>query len=218
MVVVFVILLFRMDKAEYPLAPANGFARSDEEALTSAEAEELRLKKRKRLTFFIIFTVSQIVMGIVFGLTIMKVKTPKFRVMSATFEIINVTSPSFNMKMYAEIGVKNPNFGPYKFHNTTIDFYYGETLFGSAGIPESKAGLKTTKKFNVTVDLIAPTSLASNSQFANEVSLGLLPLRSQSNLSGKVQLMLIMKKKRSIQMNCTMIVNIKAQQLQDVNC
>ncbi|CAL5407874.1 unnamed protein product [Camellia sinensis] len=205
-------------KAGHPLAPANGHARSDEEA-QKEEAEELRLKKRKkRLIFFVIFTVSQIVMGIVFGLTIMKVKTPKFRVRSATFETINVTSPSFHMKMYAEIGVKNPNFGPYKFHNTTVNFYYGETLFGSANIPKSKAGLKTTKKFNVTVDLIAPTSLASNSQFANEVSSGLLPLRSQSNLSGKVELMLIMKKKKSIQMNCTMDVNIKSQQLQDLNC
>ncbi|THF95565.1 hypothetical protein TEA_006222 [Camellia sinensis var. sinensis] len=126
-------------------------------------------------------------MGIVFGLTIMKVKTPKFRVLSVMFETINVTSPSFNMKM-------------------------------SAGIPVSKASLKTTKKFNVTVDLIAPSSLASNAVFANEVSLGLLPLRSQSNLSGKVKLMLIMKKKKSIQMNCTMIVNIKAKQFQDVNC
>ncbi|GMP70368.1 hypothetical protein CsSME_00029244 [Camellia sinensis var. sinensis] len=61
-------------KAGHP-PTTNGYARSDEEAQT-AEVEKLRLKKRKRLTFFIIFTLTQIVIGIVIGLTIMKVKNP----------------------------------------------------------------------------------------------------------------------------------------------
>ncbi|CAL5344058.1 unnamed protein product [Camellia sinensis] len=195
----------------------NGYSRNDEEA-QAAEAEKLRLKKRKRLTFFVIFMVSQIVIGIVIGLTIMKVKNPKFRVRSATFETFNVSNSSFNMTMNAQLGVKNPNFGPYKFRNTTVKFYYKETIVGTAIVSKSKAGLKTTKKFDVTVDLIAPISLASDAQLASDISIGLLPLRSQSELSGKVELMLIMKKKKTTQMNCTMNVNIKSQQLQDVMC
>ncbi|KAL7183704.1 hypothetical protein ACSBR2_025979 [Camellia fascicularis] len=203
-------------QAYHPPA-TNGYARNDEEA-QAAEAEKLRLKKRKRLTFFVIFMVSQIVIGIVIGLTIMKVKNPKFRVRSATFETFNVSNSSFDMTMNAQLGVKNPNFGPYKFRNTTVKFYYRETLVGTAIVSKSKAGLKTTKKFNVTVDLIAPISLASDAQLASDISIGLLPLRSQSELSGKVELMLIMKKKKTTQMNCTMNVNIKSQQLQDVMC
>ncbi|GMP70374.1 hypothetical protein CsSME_00029249 [Camellia sinensis var. sinensis] len=203
-------------KASHPPA-TNGYTRSDEEAQT-AEAEKLRLKKRKRLTFFIIFMVSQIVIGIVIGLTIMKVKNPKFRVRSATFETFNVTTSSFNMTMNAELGVKNPNFGPYKYRNTTVEFYYGVTLVGTAIVPKSKASLLKTKKFNVAVNLIAPPSLLSDTKLASDISFGLLPLSSQSNLSGKVELMLIMKKKKSTQMSCTMNVNIKTQQLQDVMC
>ncbi|KAF5947345.1 hypothetical protein HYC85_013302 [Camellia sinensis] len=203
-------------KAGHPPA-TNGYTRSDEEAQT-AEAEKLRLKKRKRLTFFIIFMVSQIVIGIVIGLTIMKVKNPKFRVRSATFETFNVTTSSFNMTMNAELGVKNPNFGPYKYHNTTVEFYYGVTLVGTAIVPKSKASLLKTKKFNVAVNLIAPPSLLSDTKLASDISFGLLPLSSQSNLRGKVELMLIMKKKKSTQMSCTMNVNIKTQQLQDVMC
>ncbi|CAL5407880.1 unnamed protein product [Camellia sinensis] len=203
-------------KAGHPPA-TNGYSRSDEEAQT-AEAEKLRLKKRKRLTFFIIFMVSQIVIGIVIGLTIMKVKNPKFRVRSATFETFNVTTSSFNMTMNAELGVKNPNFGPYKYRNTTVEFYYGVTLVGTAIVPKSKASLLKTKKFNVAVNLIAPPSLLSDTKLASDISFGLLPLSSQSNLSGKVELMLIMKKKKSTQMSCTMNVNIKTQQLQDVMC
>ncbi|CAL5344055.1 hypothetical protein CsSME_00029243 [Camellia sinensis var. sinensis] len=203
-------------KAGHPPA-TNGYTRSDEEAQT-AEAEKLRLKKRKRLTFFIIFMVSQIVIGIVIGLTIMKVKNPKFRVRSATFETFNVTTSSFNMTMNAELGVKNPNFGPYKYRNTTVEFYYGVTLVGTAIVPKSKASLLKTKKFNVAVNLIAPPSLLSDTKLASDISFGLLPLSSQSNLSGKVELMLIMKKKKSTQMSCTMNVNIKTQQLQDVMC
>ncbi|KAL7183707.1 hypothetical protein ACSBR2_025982 [Camellia fascicularis] len=203
-------------KAGHPPA-TNGYSRSDEEAQT-AEAEKLRLKKRKRLTFFIIFMVSQIVIGIVIGLTIMKVKNPKFRVRSATFETFNVATSSFNMTMNAELGVKNPNFGPYKYRNTTVEFYYGVTLVGTAIVPKSKAGLLKTKKFNVAVNLIAPPSLQSDTKLASDISFGLLPLSSQSKLSGKVELMLIMKKKKSTQMSCTMNVNIKTQQLHDVMC
>ncbi|KAL7214196.1 hypothetical protein ACSBR1_026589 [Camellia fascicularis] len=203
-------------KAGHPPA-TNGYSRSDEEAQT-AEAEKLRLKKRKRLTFFIIFMVSQIVIGIVIGLTIMKVKNPKFRVRSATFETFNVATSSFNMTMNAELGVKNPNFGPYKYRNTTVEFYYGVTLVGTAIVPKSKAGLLKTKKFNVAVNLIAPPSLQSDTKLASDISFGLLSLSSQSKLSGKVELMLIMKKKKSTQMSCTMNVNIKTQQLQDVMC
>ncbi|KAL7183714.1 hypothetical protein ACSBR2_025989 [Camellia fascicularis] len=168
----------------------NSYARSNEEAQT-AEVEKLRLKKRKRLTFFIIFMVSQIVIGIVIGLTIMKVK-------------------------YPGSGVKNPNFGPYKYRNTTVEFYYGVTLVGTAIIAKSKASHLKTKKFNVTVNLIAPPSLLSDTKLASDISFGLLPLSSQSKLSGKVELILIMKKKKSTQMSCTMNVNIKTQQLQDV--
>ncbi|CAL5344056.1 hypothetical protein CsSME_00029253 [Camellia sinensis var. sinensis] len=203
-------------KAGHPPA-TNGYTRSDEEAQT-AEAEKLRVKKRKRLTFFIIFMVSQIVIGIVIGLTIMKVKNPKFRVRSATFETFNVATSSFNMTMNAELGVKNPNFGPYKYRNTTVEFYYGVTLVGTAIVPKSKAGLLKTKKFNVAVNLIAPPSLQSDTKLASDISFGLLPLSSQSKLSGKVELMLIMKKKKSTQMSCIMNVNIKTQQLQDVMC
>ncbi|KAL7183706.1 hypothetical protein ACSBR2_025981 [Camellia fascicularis] len=141
-------------KTGHPPA-TNSYARSDEEAQT-AEAEKFRLKKRKRLTFFIIFMVSQIVIGIGIGLTIMKVKYP--------------------------------------------------------------AGHLKTKKFNVVVNLITPPSLLSDTKLASDISFGLLPLSNQSKRSGKVKLILIMKKKKSTQMSCTMNVNIKTQQLQDVMC
>ncbi|KAF5947346.1 hypothetical protein HYC85_013303 [Camellia sinensis] len=188
---------------------------SDEEAQT-AEVEKLRLKKRKRLTFFIIFMVTQIVIGIVIRFNNNESQKSRFRVTSATFETFNVTTSSFNMTMNAELGIKNPNFGPYKYRNTTVEFYYGVTLVGTAIVPNSKASLLKTKKFNVAVNLIAPPSLLSDTKLASDISFGLLPLSSQSKLSGKVELILIMKKKKSTQMGCTMNVNIMTQQLQDV--
>ncbi|GMP70380.1 hypothetical protein CsSME_00029254 [Camellia sinensis var. sinensis] len=122
------------------------------------------------------------------------------------------------MTMNAKLGVKNPNFSPYKYRNTTIEFYYGVTLVGTAIVPKSKVGHLKTKKFNVAVNLIAPPSLLSDTKLASDISFRLLPLSSQSKLSGKVELILIMKKKKSTQMSCTMNVNIMTQQLQDVKC
>ncbi|KAL7214195.1 hypothetical protein ACSBR1_026588 [Camellia fascicularis] len=142
----------------------------------------------------------------------------KFWVRSATFKTFNIATSSFNLTMNAELGVKNPNFGPYKYRNTTVEFYYGVTLVGTAIIPKSKVGHLKTKKFNVAVNLITPPSLLSDTKLASDISFGLLPLSSQSKLSEKVKLILIMNKKKSTQMSCTMNVNIKTQQLQDVMC
>ncbi|KAH7856275.1 hypothetical protein Vadar_034782 [Vaccinium darrowii] len=204
----------------HPLAPVNGYARSDAEAAPAHDAEELRRQKRKKwLLYGIAFVVFQTAIIVLFSLTVMKVKTPKFRVRSSSFNTVDVqpTNPSFSLNMNAQFGVKNTNFGPYKYDSTTVYFYYNGIQVGSAIIPKSKASFLSTKKINVVVDLTS-ANITSNPNLASDLNAGILPLTSTSRLNGKVELMLIFKKKKAVNMNCTMNVNTTTRELQNVVC
>ncbi|XP_058181456.1 late embryogenesis abundant protein At1g64065-like [Rhododendron vialii] len=182
--------------------------------------KELRRQKHKKwLLYAVAFIIFQSAIIALFTLTIMKVRNPKFRVRSASFDTIEIptANTSFNFNSNVQLGIKNTNFGPYKYDNSTITFYYGDTEVGSATISKSKAQFRRTKKFNVAVSL-ASTNLAANSQLATDIGSGIVPLSSQSKLTGKVELMLIFKKKKSVNMNCTMEINISARSLQNIVC
>jgi len=192
-------------------APYN-YGRADEEA--QSQSKELRRKKRIKIAAYVVaFVVFQSIVIAIFALTVLKVKTPKFRVRSATFDTFSVTGTSLDVTMNAQLGVKNTNFGPYKYDNSTIIFYYRGVQVGSAFVPKSKANFKSTKKVNVNVSLSS-----TSSELASDYATGIVPLSSESRLTGKVELMLVMKKKKATNMNCTMELNVASQQLQNVNC
>ncbi|GFY83300.1 hypothetical protein Acr_03g0000740 [Actinidia rufa] len=120
--------------------------------------------------------------------------TPKFRVRSSSsFDTLSAANNSFNLRMNAQFGIKNTNFGPYKYDNTTVTFFYKGTPVGSTTVRKSKANFRRTKK-------------------------GSCLLTSQSRLTGKIEIMFIFKKKRATNMNCTMDVNIAQQVLQNIKC
>ncbi|KAG5563262.1 hypothetical protein RHGRI_005872 [Rhododendron griersonianum] len=156
---------------------------------------------------------------LLFSMTIMKVRNPKFRVGSATFDTfdIPITNTSFNLKTNFALGIKNTIFGPTKYDTSTMFFYYGETKVGSVVIPKSKAQFRRTKQFTVSLDLTS-TNLIGKTQLANDLRLGIVPLSSRSKLTRKVELILIFKKKNAVDMNCTMEVNTATQSLQNINC
>ncbi|XP_057466641.1 late embryogenesis abundant protein At1g64065-like [Actinidia eriantha] len=212
------------DQQVHPMPPQsyNPHPKHDEESSTTNESKELRRQKQKKWALYIIaFVIFQTGIIVLFTFTVMKFRTPKFRVRSAssfdTFDVQQAT-PSFNLRMNAQLGVRNTNFGPFKYGNTTIHFYYKGTEVGSTTVRKSKANFRSTKKVNVPVDLVMPNNIASNSDLASDISSGILPLTSQSRLSGKVEIMFIFKKKRTANMNCTMEVNILTKQLQNIKC
>lgn len=185
------------------------------------ESSELRKKKRmKCLAYIAAFAVFQTGIILIFVLTIMKVRTPKFRVRSAGFESFEVgtpANPSFNLRMDTEVGVKNANFGNYKFQNSSIAFLYGDTTVGEAVVRKSKAGWRSTKKFEIVVTL-SSRGLPSNSQLGNDLKSGVLKLQSRSRLNGKVELLFIFKKKKSIDMDCTLTIGVAEKAVRQISC
>ncbi|XP_062027921.1 uncharacterized protein LOC133743868 [Rosa rugosa] len=201
----------------YPLAPANGYTRSDGESLSE---DELKRKKRIKCFAYIgIFIVFQIAVMTVFGLTVMKVKTPKVRLGTSTLRDFtsSTTAPSFSTTFNTQIRVKNTNWGPYKFDQGIVTFMYQGTPVGTVVVPKGKAGMRGTKKINVNVSLNT-AALPSSSTLGSELSGGVLTLTSEAKLTGKVELMLIMKKKKSASMNCTIQIDVSGQTVKSLEC
>ncbi|GFY84140.1 hypothetical protein Acr_03g0009140 [Actinidia rufa] len=174
-------------------APTNGYSRSDEEAARGSD-RELRNKKRKKWALYIIaFIIFQAGIIALFTMTVMKFRTPKYRMRPVnSLSTTSVQASSFNARLSTQLGIKNTNFGPYKYRASNISFYYK--------------------------DLAVPPSLASSTEWGSAISSGVLPLTSQSRLTGKIEIMFIFKKKRAINLNCTMDLNITGKQLENITC
>ncbi|KAI4321501.1 hypothetical protein MLD38_034871 [Melastoma candidum] len=206
----------------YSSAPAtNGFPKSDQESLRSATEEEKRRKRMKWAVYIAAFTVFQVMVILVFALVVMKVKAPKFRVGELQIQSLNAdqSTPSFDMKFLAPVRVKNTNFGPYKYDATAVDFTYGGVVVGQVIIPKSKANFKSTKKIDVEVSLNSSAlSTAASSGLANELGSGVITLGSQGKMNGKVTLMLMFKKKKATEMDCTMAIDVVSKAVKSVEC
>ncbi|XP_050378206.1 uncharacterized protein LOC126795408, partial [Argentina anserina] len=182
--------------------------------------DELKRQKRIKLfTYIGIFIVFQIIVMTVFGLTVMKVKTPKVRLgdISITNFYSVAATPSFDTAFNTQIRVKNTNWGPYKFDAGMVTFMYQGAAVGTVAVPKSKAGMRSTKKINVVVSLNS-NALPSSSTLSSELNSGVLTLTSQAKLTGKLELMLIMKKKKSADMDCTITIDLSTKTVKSLRC
>ncbi|KAL4273281.1 hypothetical protein GQ457_13G009960 [Hibiscus cannabinus] len=195
--------------------------RKAEMEVAAEASKELKRKKRmKLLAYALAFVIFQTVVILVFSLTVMRIKNPKFRVSSITVEGLMAATPNppyFNIKLNAQVAVKNTNFGHFKFENTTIWFDYGGVRFGDAFVAKGRSKARSTKKLDVTVELNS-NDVPNNSSLQSEIESGFLTLTCHSKLSGKVQLMKLIKKKKSAEMKCAMLVNLETKAVQDINC
>ncbi|KAM1478595.1 hypothetical protein ACFX2I_025997 [Malus domestica] len=201
----------------------KGNQRSDEEMANSQpEQHQLKRKKRIRLGIYItVFVVFQIIVITTLSLTVLKVKTPKVRLGAVNVQNLTAApgTPSFDMTFATQISIKNTNLGRYKFDESTVKFDYDGATVGQVNVPESKVGMWSTKKIDVTVSLSAKRLPSSkNSGLRSELSTGVLRLTSEATVSGTVELMMVMKKKKSAKMDCTLEVNLSTKKIQYLKC
>lgn len=192
----------------------------DAEAHAFHSDEERKRQKRIKMYKYIgIFIVFQIVVITIFGLTVMKVKTPNIRLGNINVQSLaaNPATPSFDMTFTAQIRVRNTNWGPYKFDGGFATFLYQGIPVGQIMIPDGKAGIRSTKKIDAVVNVNSAT-LTGNTALGSELSNGMLMLTSTARLSGKVELMLIMKKRRFAEMQCSMLFSLAAHTIQNLEC
>ncbi|KAK9290284.1 hypothetical protein L1049_008451 [Liquidambar formosana] len=173
----------------------------------------------KCLAYVAAFVVFQTIIILVFALTVMRIKNPKVRLGVVAVEDFSTTnSTSINMRLVAQVTVKNTNFGHFKYENSTATISYGGMAVGEAFIPKGRARARQTKRFNVTVDVTTDRLSSSSSNLVNDINSGVLAMSGEAKLSGKVHLMKVIKKKKSGEMNCTMAVNLATRAVQDLKC
>lgn len=199
------------DVQGYPLAPSTVVPRSDQEYGTNnyhSQDQMMMMKKKKRmkcLAYIALFGVFQTVIILVVALTIMRVKAPKVRL----DEVTVTNDGSGNVRLTARVLVKNTNFGRYKFDSgvaTVTSGAGGSSSVGQFVIPDGRARARSTKKTYVIADLRSSTDS------------GALALNVEARLRGKVELMRVIKRKKSAEMNCTMTINLPTSSVQNLRC
>jgi hypothetical protein len=187
--------------------PRNGLSGVDQESLAQAQ-EEKRKKRIKWAIYIAAFSVFQVIVILVFVLVVMRVRGPKFRVGSLDALSVSNNQTSLTISFEAPIRVKNMNFGPFKYHASNVTFTSGNVLLQQVPIPKGTAGFMSTKKIDV------PINYGGGSLGNLDPSSGVLTLNSTGSLSGKVEMMLIFKKKKTIEMDCVFTINTKSNSVQ----
>ncbi|XP_068305136.1 late embryogenesis abundant protein At1g64065-like [Pyrus communis] len=194
------------------MGPVPVLHRRDEESAVYLQSEELRRQKRRMMYKYIgIFLVVHIIVITIIALTVMKVNSLKVNVQSLNSD---PTTPSFDTSFTTQVCVKNTNWGSCKFDAGTVTFLHQGVTIGQVSIPKGQAGMRSTKKVSVTVSLNSHGS----SNLGSELKSGMLTLSSQAKLSGKVKLFLIMKKKKSATMNCTVTIDLSTKTVKTLKC
>ncbi|KAL1552806.1 hypothetical protein AAHA92_13562 [Salvia divinorum] len=208
-----------------PLAPVRyGLSRSDAEAAANPDgraAEQRRTnKRRKRLLYAFLFAALQTGIILLFTFTVMRIRTPKFRVLSAALESDSVaglplpTNGSLRVAVRAELGVKNSNFGRFKFGRTAVYFFYNDAQVGEAAVGAGRANWRSTERLRVKVDV----NVGGSAQLERDLSAGVVALTGRAGMRGDVRVAMVFKKKRSAEMNCSMEIVTGIQQLRNIVC
>ncbi|XP_074352818.1 late embryogenesis abundant protein At1g64065-like [Apium graveolens] len=204
----------------HPLACTSCHARLEEEIASSEK--QTKLKNRLKYYLFIVaLTALETGIILLFALTVLKFKTPNFRVRAVavqTLRVGNTSNPYFSIAFKAEFNVKNRNFGHFSYHNTTVYFYYEDVRVGRAFIHKSRVDARSTRKFYISVKLTSSYVSRSSILFLQDLNAGVLPISMQSKLRGRVTVLKLLKNDRATNLNCNMDVVVKKRQLRNLKC
>ncbi|KAL2235154.1 UNVERIFIED_CONTAM: Late embryogenesis abundant protein [Sesamum indicum] len=177
---------------------------------------EGKRNNKKCLAYVAAFVIFQTAIILVFALTVMKVRSPKVRFNAMAIESFssnnNNNSTSINMRLLAQVTIKNTNFGHFKYQNSTLSILYNGVQVGEAAVPRGRASARKTKKFNISVDV------SSEGLSGNDMNSGVLRLSSRGKVSGKVHLMKVIKRNKSGEMKCDWSINLATRQVEDLRC
>ncbi|XP_022738765.1 late embryogenesis abundant protein At1g64065-like [Durio zibethinus] len=209
------------DPQAKPLAPVQDYPRSDME-FGGIKPKALRREEKssKCLVYVLAIMVIQGTVLLIFASIILRVRTPDFEIGSARVRNLkygNSSAPSFNFTLVTEVTVENNNFGDFRFANTTGSVWCGPVVVGEMKIPTGRAQARATERLNVSVD-VSSVRILDTKNLSNNISSGLLELNSHVKLSGKVNIMNIMRRRRHPEMNCFMKLNLTGHTVKELTC
>ncbi|XP_059441972.1 late embryogenesis abundant protein At1g64065-like [Corylus avellana] len=205
---------------ELPFAPSKMCPRSDEEIATFKALKKERSGKCFVYIFAGVVTLSIIVL--VFALIVLRVKIPDVKLRSITVKNLkyqgnNSESPSFNATFVAEVTIKNTNFGRFKFDDSTLSVLYGGVNVGDRKMGHGRVKARETQGMNFTVE-VRSNRVMDARNLSREIEGGMVKLSSYARLSGRVNLMNIVRKRKITEMNCTMTLDLANHAFRDLRC
>jgi len=207
---------------ELPFAPSKMYPRSDEEIATFKALKKERSGKCFVYVFSAIVILSIVVLA--FAMIVLRFKISDVKLRSVTVKNLKYEgrgtagqSPSFNATLVAEVTIKNTNFGRFKFDNSTLSVLYGGMNVGNRSIIHGRVKARETHEMNITVE-VRSNRVMDTKNLSGDIEAGMLKLSSYAKLSGRVNLMNIMRKRKTTEMNCTMILDLKRRAFQGLRC
>lgn len=112
----------------------------------------------------------------------------------------------------------NPNFGGFNYGNSTVSVMYGVVSVGAWEISGARIEPRETKEINVMVNMRSSKLLVGGNNITNEIHSGMVKLTSYAKLSGTVNLLKIVKKRKIIGLACSMNLNLTSHSIHHIQC
>ncbi|KAL0312531.1 UNVERIFIED_CONTAM: hypothetical protein Sradi_5652400 [Sesamum radiatum] len=208
-----------------PLKPARKHHATNETFATDELMKNPSPKPQTRSSKCLVYILSRLVLQsialLIFGLVVLRIKTPTLQLSAAAVEDLHYDPTSLNATVVAEVRLHNMNFGRFKFRGGNTTFLYEKATVGVTGIYDGRVGSREKREMNVSVKVMASTDRqqSENSMdFSRDVDSGLIKLRSLAELKGEVRVVKIINRHTTALMNCTMALNLTGQAIQDLLC
>ncbi|KAI3522600.1 hypothetical protein L1887_00509 [Cichorium endivia] len=161
---------------------------------------------------------------LVLGFTVLHVKTPKFKMNSVAIiglDRVNSTDilkGTANLTVVADVSVKNTNVAAFKFEAFNSSLMYHEAVVGVADIvPGGVIKARRTLRLKLTYEMIM-MKIAGDPQLGSDLTVGNMTVRSYTRINGRVKILNIIKRDVTVNMNCSIVVNVLSREILDQGC
>ncbi|KAA3457074.1 late embryogenesis abundant protein isoform X1 [Gossypium australe] len=200
------------------LEPIDDYPRSD---MVFGWIEPKQDKKSSKcLVYILAIMVIQGFILLVLANIFLRARTPDFEIGSVKVRNLkygNSSAPSFNFTLVTQVTVENTNFGEFRFDKSTGTVWCGSEVVGLMKIPKGIAQARATEKMKVSIN-VSSLWLSDAKNLRRNMSYGLLEFKSYVKLSGRVNILNIVRRRRNPEMNCFMKLNLSGKTIQGLKC
>ncbi|XP_021295156.1 uncharacterized protein LOC110424790 [Herrania umbratica] len=158
------------------------------------------------------------VVFVILTFTLFKPKDPKITPQSVTLESIDlVVFPVIkgNVSLGLVVTVDNPNYGGFKYMNSTAYVNYRGNLVAEAPIESDSIPARAKHNISTTVIVFAD-KLATDPNFPTDFLSGVLNFTSSTILHGKVRVLNLLKLKASSSSGCNISILVQTESVDSV--
>ncbi|PWA63468.1 hypothetical protein CTI12_AA352470 [Artemisia annua] len=131
---------------------------------------------------------------------ILRVTSPNLHLTITSLQHFNVTSSSspLNVTMSTELTISNRNYGPYSYEKCKGVIFHNDVMIGGGDVIGGRVGARSRKAVSV--------SMSFESNESNETEL--VEIFVFVKMSGRVRVLKIRNRAKTVEMNCTVRIDV----------